>query len=438
MQQKFDIQLMRELRSSEQKPPTHNTLKNSAPWPKPPNEAAYHGLVGDFVRIIEPQSETDPVALLVQFLLAFGNAMGRNAYFMVEATHHYLNEFSVTVGESSRSRKGTSLGHVEKIFETADPNWIDSCRHPGGLSSGEGLIWAVRDPIIKLTDENSRDSISDEGVSDKRLLVVEEEFASALRVMSRDGNTLSPTIRRAWDKGTLRSLTKNSPARATGAHISILGHITRDELLRYFDKTEIANGFGNRFLWVCVKRSKLLPEGGRVDMDKFQPIIQRLVKAVQFSQKATELKRDEDTREIWRGVYPKLTRDVPGLLGAVTSRGEAHVVRLSCIYALLDMSYVVRPEHLNAALALWSYCEESAKHIFGEALGYPLADDILKALRAAGPQGLTRSDILHGLFKRNRNSWEIGAALEFLESNGLAKRVVEATSGRPAERWFAR
>ena len=75
----------------------------------------------------------------------------------------------------------------------------------------------------------------------------ESEFASVLRVSGRDGNTLSPVMRNAWDSGNLRILTKNNPVQASEAHISIIGHITRDELLRYMDNTEAANGFANRF-----------------------------------------------------------------------------------------------------------------------------------------------------------------------------------------------
>ena len=91
--------------------------------------------------------------------------------------------------------------------------------------------------------------------------MVESEFVSALKVANRDGNTLSAVIRAAWDTGTLRTLTRNSPLEAVGAHVSIIGHITSEELRRYLDATETANGFANRFMWLCVRRSKVLPEG---------------------------------------------------------------------------------------------------------------------------------------------------------------------------------
>src|SRR5688572_22566694 len=113
----------------------------------------------------------------------------------------------------------------------------------------------------------------DPGVADKRLLVIESEFSSPLRMLTRDGNILSPVGREAWDSGDLRILTKNEPARATGAHISIVGHISADELRKELTTNDKANGFGNRFIWACVKRSQCLPEGGQVDSTQLEPLI---------------------------------------------------------------------------------------------------------------------------------------------------------------------
>jgi len=275
----------------------------------------------------------------------------------------------------------------------------------------------------------------DAGVSDKRLLIVESELASALRVMGREGSTLSPLIRQAWDTGDLRVLTKNSPAKATGAHIGIIGHITRDELLRFLTSTETGNGFANRFLWVCAKRSKLLPEGGQIHAVDFSTMIQRLTNAANASQNAGELPRDQAARDIWREVYPVLSEGKMGMLGSATSRAEAQVLRLALVYAVLDRARSIAAEHLLAALAVWDYCEASARYIFGDSLGNPEADKILQALRLV-QAGLTRTEV-RDLFGRNRSSLEIDAALTALEERGLACRVPEPTAGRPIERWIA-
>ena len=111
------------------------------------------------------------------------------------------------------------------------------------------------------------------------------------------------------------------------------------------------------------------------------------------------------------------------------------MLRLSCIYALLDQSAEVRGCHLEAALALWTYCEDSAKFIFGAALGNQVADEIRTALENA-PDGLTRND-LRGLFGGHRSSKEIADALRILVERGLVEFEKENTSGRPVERWFS-
>lgn len=404
---------------------------------------ALYGLAGLIVQTIAPHTEAHPAALLVQLFVAFGNCIGRTAYFTVEATRHYLVLFAVLVGLSSKGRKGTSWDHISNLLQGVDEQWSRNCLQ-SGLSSGEGLIYFVRDPVIKqepLKERGGRitgyqDVTVDEGVTDKRLLVMEAEFASALRVISREGNTLSPIIRRAWDKGDLRSLTKNSPLRATNAHISIMGHITKDELRRNLDEVETANGFANRFLWASVRRAQLLPEGGSLSAIQVNQLIALLHQTIDFARGVGEMRRDEVANALWHRIYGELSaEDRTGLFGAVTSRSEAQVMRLACLYALLDRSDQIRRVHLEAALALWRYCEDSARFIFGASTGDRVADSVLEALREAGEAGLTKTDISN-LFARNVNAARLNNALTSLASSGRARVTLEhGDSGRPAQRW---
>src|SRR5215469_10865790 len=167
---------------------------------------------------------------------------------------------------------------------------------------------------------------TDAGVADKRLLDVETEFASILRILGRDGSTLSATIRQAWDSGQLRIMNKNSPAKATEAHISMIGHITRDELRRHLTSTEIGNGFANRFLWICVRRSKILPFGGKVSGDDFASLVFKLKEAVKVASNIGEMKFSDKAAKLWCDAYPTLSKGRPALLGSVTSRSEAQVM----------------------------------------------------------------------------------------------------------------
>jgi hypothetical protein len=434
------FQLNHHRQPSDGKGTRHTTKEIQFEWPEPPPPEAFHGLAGKVVQAIEPHSEADPAALLVQFLMAFGNIVGRSAYYCVEDTQHHTNIFAVIVGETAKSRKGTSWGRIRNLFGELEPHWLWKVR--SGLSTGEGLIWYVRDPFKKRKKPGKTEGKStvettdvDEGVKDKRLSVVEEEFSLTLRVMERQGATLSAVLRDAWDTGNLSSLTKNSPAHATGAHISILGHITRQELKRYLTETEYANGFGNRFLWVCAKRSKCLPDGGALDKNILQPLIRRLQKALSFANKTGKMLRDHEARKMWDQVYPELSEGLPGLLGSITSRAEAQVLRLSMIYALLDCSQIIRVEHLKAALAVWKYCMASAEYIFGDDLGLPEADEILRALRES-PEGLARSDI-SALFRHHKTAAQIQNALAALKERRLVEMRLVETNGRSAEVWEA-
>ena len=297
-------------------------------WPTKLDEPAFAGIVGDLVTAIAPHTEADPAALLLQGLVAFGNVIGHRPHCRADGARHYLNLELALVGTTAKGRKGTAWAQIRRPFEATDPTFAD--RLEFGLSSGEGLIFAVRDPVMKGR------VVEDSGVEDKRLLVTESEFAHVIRNLSREGNILSAVIREAWDSGNLGTLTKHARTKATGAHISIIGHITRDELRRYLDLTEAASGFGNRFLWTCVKRSKVLPYGGDLSSVDFAPLVRQLGEAIRRAQQVDELRHDDSARAIWTAVYEGLSEGEPGLLGAMTSRAEAHVLRLACLFALTD------------------------------------------------------------------------------------------------------
>jgi len=425
--------------------PTTSSATFSLPtqphWPAPLAEEAYHGLAGEIVRAIEPASEADPVALLVQTLLGFGNLLGRTAHCRVEADQHFGNEFAVLVGKTSKARKGTSWGQVYRLLNEAEEQWAND-RIQTGLSSGEGLIWAVRDPIEKMEKVKERGEPvryekveADPGISDKRLLIVEPEYANVLKQTERQGNTLSAILRQAWESGHLRTLTKNSPAKATGAHVSLIGHITTDELRRYLTTTEAANGFANRHMFFCVQRSKALSRGGRPDETLLANLRSRLAATLKVAGNLGELNFHEQAGEIWDTVYGELSEGRPGLTGAILGRAEAHVLRLSMLYAALDGIAVIQAPHLMAALAIWQYAEQSVRHIWGDALGDAIADELLRLLRAA-PDGLSRNQ-MYDHFGRNIASDRIGKALVLLASNHLAYAETQQTGGRPREVWKA-
>jgi hypothetical protein len=303
-----------------------------------------------------------------------------------------------------------------------DREWAEH-RITGGLSSGEGLIFAVRDERMetKPIREHGRvtgyeEVLVDKGVEDKRLLLIEEELSQALKLMAREGNILSAILRQAWEGGNLNPLTKSNPIRATGAHVSIIGHITKDELLRHLTGIEQTNGFANRFLLVLDGAIEVHLQScrhtRRKPLDAYRPVND----SVNFARQVGEIRRDSESEIVWASVYPELFEGKPELMGGIISRAESQVMRLSCLYALLDKSELIRVQHLKAALALWDYSEKSSKAIFGELTGDPAVDKAREALKANGTLSMTE---LHGLFGRNAPKAEIDRVVTALLSQGV-------------------
>ena len=405
-----------------------------AEWIAPPDPLVYYGLAGRVVHAILPTTEADPLALLGQFLASFGSVVGRRPHYEVEATRHYTNEFMCFVGESAVSRKGTSADRIKAVWSWIDPDWL-RLRVVDGLSSGEGLLNAIRDPSYKKEPikEKGRvvsyqDVLQDEGVADKRLYVLESEFGGVLRVNEREGNRLSTYVRMLWDSGNCTSLTK-SPTRASNAHVSFIGHITEHELRERLHGSDISNGFANRFLWFAVKRSKILPFGGE-GFDP-QPLIPALKNAVAAARDVDRVIMTHNARVLWESSYNRLTAGAPGVLGQVTNRAAPHTLRLALLYALLDGYGVIDDQHLAAGLCLWDASFRCASHIFGAALEDTQAEKILSALRQR-PTGMTRTEISVELFKGNVKAERIKAALVYLLRHDLVTESTEQPEkGRP-------
>jgi hypothetical protein len=421
------------------------------PPPKPIGEAARRGIIGTLIDLVEPHTEADPSWMIVLALCAAGNLLGRTAYIQRGGDRHYGNLFACAVGPTGAGAKGSAFNPILDFFRQIDAQWAENVTT--GLSSGEGLIFSVRDPIWgkikkkgpqKEADEGAEELL-DAGVKDKRLLVVEPEFKSTLTVMARDGSTLSPTVRSAWDSGVLKVMNKNSPASATNAHISIVGNITPEELRSSLESGDINNGFANRFLWVWSQRSKKLPEGGLLWTVPQHPAYREATKALQLAASKAQEARftlSPEASDLWgvneapdQGLYAHLTRPRHGILAKLTTRAAPMVLRIALIYALLDQASEIDVCHIDAALEVWRYSEETCLFVYGLVTGSQIADRILGQLRET-PQGMSRKEI--NLFlSRNFNATQIREALHTLLEAKLATYSINPTRGRPIEIWRA-
>lgn len=395
---------------------------------------ALQGLAGEVVNAATANSEASPAAVLVTFLARFGceafNPKTQSPCFHVGESRHYPRLFVAICGQTAKARKGTSAKPVERLFDFPVSLGLRQRvqESPGPLSSGEGLIYAVRDARTEIDPETDEERIVDTGAKDKRLFVLDEELAAALKVSRREGNTLSTVLRGFWDSGKAAPITKSNRIAATAAHVCVVAHITCDELATSLQNVELLNGFGNRFLWVLAHREKMVPLPCAIPRNIFDPLQETLCHRIAHAHSQQLVSLTDAAKARWIEAYPVLSMDKAGLIGAVTDRAEAQVIRLALIYALLDGAPYIDERHILSGLAFWRYCENSARIIFAGRGENPLDEKILVALRQ-GPR--TATEISNAL-GRNVPSADIKAALERLIRSALVAHQTRKSPTRHA------
>jgi Bifunctional DNA primase/polymerase, N-terminal/Protein of unknown function (DUF3987) len=334
-----------------------------------------YGVCGDIIRKASKYCESHPAGMYLDLVVSLGNIIGRKPYFNINQTRHYTNEFMARVGLTAESRKGTGRDVVDEILKLADNTWFTS-RIMSGFGSAEAIINELRDSMQQqVRDKKAPDgfkAITVPGVTDKRLCIREGELASVFQLAGKKESRADIVLRDGWDGKTLRNLVKgksrdglSNSAICTEPHLSISGDTTRSELVAKMPSGAADNGFGNRFLYCYVYRTKLCPNGG--PQLAWGPEITRLYEAIQWARELTYVPLTKSASKVWTRMYMELDEPknkLPGLAGAMIARSAAHIRRLALIYTLLDEYDVVETRHLQAAKKMWDYCQESAKFIF--------------------------------------------------------------------------
>ena len=401
----------------------------STEWPTLPPEA-YHGLFGEMLSAVSPETEADPAGVLLGMLTCFGNIVGRGAWETVGPRLHHPALYVGIVGRSSDA-KGDGWSVSLWPFREVEPAWASACI-ANGVGSGEGLIERVADAQQVLDKEGKVQVIP--GAIDKRCLLRLSELSRCFKLGRRENATLSEHLREGWDGEPIHVPNrKGNGLSASGYAIGMVGDITPGMLRKLMEGgTEAFDGWANRFLWACVKRSRFLPNGGNIGVLK--PFKERLKTALAFAKKVGEVKRDAEADALWTEVYPSLTTSGDSV--PHTDRARPYALRLAMLYALADGSAIIRREHLQASLALWEYCRQSARLIFGGTLHAEPDPPWLRLLNAiAKCPGVKRGDLTVAL-KHKAKAHELDEALLALEVQGLAHRRTVQGGGRPAECWY--
>ena len=282
--------------------PANKIIKIIPVVPPTLGEDAYLGLTGEFLRAVASHTEATDAGVLAHFLPVVGTVSGPYRHIWAGNKQPPESTRFSWVARTEAAR-GPRCAPVDLFMERVDAAFWSEQRG-GGLSSGEGLINAVSD---------KRDAEGNIVEVEKRLYIPEEEFSRVLAQFHRDGNTLSQVIRQAYDNGNLATMTVN-PRRAYGAHISIVGHITPEELKEKLGGVEMANGLGNRFLWFLVDSEKIIsrPKPIPDSVLDFEPRLRTLL-MIGAEKKECQVGLDKEAQEHWETLYSALPRIGPVL-----------------------------------------------------------------------------------------------------------------------------
>lgn len=403
-------------------------------WLPAADPVVFDCFLGQLATALDPHTEADPVGVLVILLAAAGVHIGPGPHVVIGGLErHPLLTWPIVIGPTGTGRKGTGFNVARALLAHAAPDFVTGNVH-SGLSSGEGLA-AVFATDTDDTKGGKRGRLLPDG--DTRLLAYEPEWASVMARMKREGNTLSATLRAAWEGGNLSTL--NVDARmARQSHIGIVAHITPTEFRDRVSATDMAGGTYNRFLPVAVAQSKFLPNPTPVDPTTLLQYGAALSDRLAAASRLGALTLDTDAAQLWEGLYVDFSAAADGngneVLAQFTSRAVPNCLRVAATYAALDRSHRIGATHLTAATALIRYSIDSARAVLRPTGGE--LDRLAAFIAAAGPEGRTRDQVRTQLYQGNRTAHDITRLLDQLIATGritTTKRPPTRGRGRPAD-----
>jgi len=402
--------------SEDDSPDTHR----NAPQPDP---ICLYGLVGDVARAGSEGTEANPYAIAANFMAYLSCAIGRGPYLPIGNTWHHARLYILHIGRSGRGRKGDAVSLVNRLDtalrqlrETAAPPI-----HRGGLSSREGLVSLFHDGY-----KNGKLEVP--AIQDKRLWVVESEFANVLHQGRREGNTLSAALRDCWDGVSLKPATKSNRLYASHPHLCLSGAISPSELLSLMRARELTNGFANRFLMIWAERERIVPFPQATPQDAIDALAARILSILELVQAERVNERDHlpvsltaqaqsTYSQLYRG---ELIDDSAGEhVTALLERRAPMLLRLAMIFALCDLQTRIDVQHIQAAMGWIRHGVESAKFVFLKATDAAdtvrinaAVKKIVEFLRLKGQS--TRWQITSECFQGHASKAIVDAAIERL------------------------
>jgi len=415
------------------------------PAPPEPNEAMFYGLVGKVAKIAATGTEVNPVSAAAAFLSFLGANAGRDSFLLIGNTYHHPRLFTLHIGRSSRGGKGDSqqLTHrIRRLIEEQEPGLL-GLTHTGGLSSGEGLAALIHDGYKEKHGNGYKEK---PGIKDKRLWIIESEFANVLHKIRREGNVLSSSLRDSWDGSNIDPAVKNRRMGVKYPHVGLHANITPFELKKLMSSIEMSNGFGNRFLMLWAENIGCVPFPEPTENRIVEQLAAETIEIIQFMKGGYPDTRNSlgmylsvEAKRFFEVIYPQLKEPLENeIMSGMLSRRPPYIMRLAMLFALTDKSRVIERCHMEAAYTWVQYATDTVKFVF---YNPKISEQSESVKRNAGKilayleekqNPCSLSQISSECFKGNLESTKIRESLQFLlsENPPLIENIKQENRGR--------
>jgi hypothetical protein len=417
------------------------SLEDTVIAPPQPTPGMFYGMVGEVASIAAAGTEINPVSAAMVYLSFLGANAGRDAFLFINNTYHHPRLFTLHIGRSGRGGKGDSqqlVHRIRKRIEERDSMLLGKI-HTGGLSSREGLAALIHDGYGETP-----------AIIDKRIWIIESEFANVLHQSKREGNTLSTAIRQSFDGDDIKPATKSKPIGASNPHIGIHANITPAELTGLLNSREMSNGFANRFLMIYAENVGSVPFPSSTPERLVDELTNKTMDIIHFAKggypnsiNGVEMSISQAAKDLYANVYRELQRPLESdYLASMLERIRPYSLRLAMLFAITDQTRVIEDYHLQAALEWIRYGINTVKFIFADkyinqqqAETRQSADKIMAFLQLS-PKGCSMTELNNSCFQKHSSGKEINAALNYLltENPPRIKQIIEAPGskgGRP-------
>lgn len=400
--------------------------------------AVFDCYLGGLVNAVAEYTEGDPVNVLASLLCLCGVHLGQGPHVRAGDDFHPLLVWPLVIGRTNSGRKGAGWSSAKRLATAAAPDFMVANVRTG-LTSGEGLAAMFTDDPADTAEDDDPAKPRRKGgrlpSGDRRLVVFEAEWAGVMERMKRDGNSLSATLRAAWEGGDLSTMAVTARI-APESHIGILGHITPDEFRSKVSRSDLAGGTYNRFLPLMVSRTRFLPGGQGAPDTIVKGLGAELAERLEAAGELGTIGFTTAGDQLWRRLYVEFgtdTGDRPEVEQFI-SRAAPYCLRIAAIHAALDLADAIDTRHLLPAAALVRYSIASARTALNNDQAVA---KLLSWIAAAGPAGRTRNEIREDYCGKHKDATAAAQKIvaDLIESGRvvLGKRPHPSGKGRAAE-----